>query len=103
MNLNRVFLEKIFWGVLLIVIAVSLIVVWVTGWSILLIVPLVLLGAGIWVVATGPSYFHFAWGVVMASSGGLWLLHGYFSLSLYIVAAAFLTVIGVLVIAGSRK
>jgi hypothetical protein len=103
MELNRAFLEKIFWGVLLIVIAVSLIVVWVIGWSILLIVPLVLLGAGIWMVVTGPSYYNRAWGVVIASIGGLWLLRGYFSLSLYIIAAAFLIVIGLLVIAGSRK
>lgn len=102
MESGQPFLEKIFWGILLIVIAAALIVVWYTGLPVLLVVPLVLLGMGIWMVITGASFYNRAWGIAIALIGGLWLVRGFFSLSLYIVAAVFLVVVGVLVIVGSR-
>jgi hypothetical protein len=102
MKSGQPFLEKIFWGVFFVVAAAALVVVWVTGSSIFVVIPLVFLGMGLWMVGTGASFYNRAWGIVVALIGALWLLRGYFSLSLYIVAAGFLVVVGVLVIVGAR-
>ncbi|MBU7010654.1 MAG: hypothetical protein HXS46_08180 [Theionarchaea archaeon] len=103
MNQNQSFLQKISWGVLLLVIAAALILIGVLHMPFLLIVPLILLGMGVWILATGGSYYQRAWGIVVALAGGLWLLHIFTSLSLYILAGVFFAVAGILVILGSRK
>jgi hypothetical protein len=102
MESGQPFLEKIFWGIFLIVSAAALVVVWYTGWSVLLVIPFVLLGMGVWMMVTGAAFYNRAWGIVAALIGALWLVYGFFSLSLYIVVAVFLVAVGVLVIVGSR-
>jgi len=102
MESGQPFLEKIFWGICLIVIAAALVVVWYTGLPGFLVIPFVLLGMGVWMMVTGAAFHYRAWGIVTALIGVLWLVYMFFSLSLYIVAAVFLVVVGVLVIVGSR-
>jgi hypothetical protein len=102
MELNHAFGQNIFWGVLLILIAVSLIVVGFYGYPIFLIIPLVFVGAGVWIVVTGSSFFNRAWGVVIGLVGGLWLVHLFFSVPVVYIAAVFLAALGVLVIVGTK-
>jgi hypothetical protein len=101
MNFDRTFLQKMSWGILLIVIAAALIFVGFSGVSFFFIVPLVLLVMGIWILVTGASFYARAWGVALALFGGLWLLRWTFSVSMYVLASVFLAVIGLLVIVGS--
>lgn len=103
MNSDRANLQNISVGILLIVVAASLIVIGVYGLSLLLVFPVVFLVMGIWILATGASFYVRAWGVVLAVGGGLWLLQWVFPLSLYMTAGIFLAAIGTLVLVGSRK
>lgn len=103
MEFNRANIQNISWGVLLVVVAAALIVIGVSGLSILLIVPVVLLVMGVWIFVTGASYYMRAWGVVLTVAGGLWLSRWLVPVSLYVVAGIFLATIGALVIVGSRK
>jgi hypothetical protein len=101
MNFDRTFLQKMSWGILLIVIAAALIFIGFSGLSFFFIIPLVLLVMGIWVLVTGASFYARAWGVALALFGGLWLLRWTFSVSMYVLAGVFLAFIGLLVIVGS--
>ncbi len=103
MNQTQSSLQRISWGILLLVIAAALILIGVLRIPFLLIVPLILLGMGVWILTTGSSYYQRAWGIVITLAGGLWLLHVFTSLSLYILAGVFFAVTGILVILGSRK
>lgn len=102
MELDHAFGQNIFWGVLLILIALSLIVVAWYGYPLFVIIPVVLVGAGVWTVITGGSFFHRAWGVVIGLIGGLWLAHVFFSVPAVYIVAVFLAAVGVLVIASSK-
>jgi hypothetical protein len=102
MDSNHAFLEKIFWGVFLIILAAGLLLVWIANVPVIMVVPIVLLGMGGWVIITGASFYHRAWGIVLAVIGGLWLLRAYMVFPVYIAAALFLIVVGILVIVGSR-
>ena len=101
MDFDRTFLQKMSWGILLIVVAAALIFVGFSGVSFFLIVPLVLLVMGIWVLVTGASFYGRAWGIALALFGGLWLLRWTYSVSMYVLVSVFLAVIGLLVIIGS--
>ena len=103
MDKNQPFLQKIFWGVFLMVVAAVLILIGVSNLPLLIIIPLVLLVMGIWITVTGDSYFVRAWGIVLAAAGGLWLSQWFFPLSPYVVAGIFLAVAGLLIIVGSTK
>lgn len=103
MDKNQAFLQKITWGVLLIVVAAALISIGILQLPFLIVIPLVLLIMGIWTIATGASFYHRAWGVVLAVAGGLWLSQWFYPLSLYVTGGIFLAVVGLLVIVGSRK
>ena len=96
-------LQNIFWGILIVILAVALISIGILGLPVLMIVPLGLLGTGILILVTGTSYYVRAWGIVMAVAGGLWLSRWVFPLSLVVTAGIFLAVVGVLVIIGSRQ
>ncbi|MBU6996445.1 MAG: hypothetical protein HXS41_07600 [Theionarchaea archaeon] len=102
MDLHHAFLEKIFWGVFLIILAAGLLVVWIANVPVIMVVPVVLLGMGGWVMITGASFYDRAWGIVLAVIGGLWLLRAYIAVPVYIAAALFLIVVGILIIVGSR-
>ncbi|MGC1122068.1 MAG: hypothetical protein WBA22_13340 [Candidatus Methanofastidiosia archaeon] len=102
MDSNHAFLEKIFWGVFLIILAAGLLVVWIADVSVIMVVPTVLLGMGGWMIITGASFYDRAWGIVLAVIGGFWLLRAYIVFPVYIAVALFLVVVGVLVIVGSR-
>jgi hypothetical protein len=102
MDSNHAFLEKIFWGVFLIILAAGLLLVWIADVPAIMVVPIVLLGMGGWVIITGASFYDRAWGIVLAVIGGLWLLRAYIMFPVYIAAAVFLIVVGILVIVGSR-
>ncbi|MBU7046072.1 MAG: hypothetical protein HXS54_06505 [Theionarchaea archaeon] len=103
MEFNQASLQNIFWGILIVIVAVALISIGILGLPVLMIIPFGLLGAGILISVTGTSYYIKAWGIVMAVGGGLWLSRWVYPLSLVVTAGIFLAVIGVLVIVGSRQ
>lgn len=103
MEFNRVVLKKFTWGVLLLVVAAALLFIGVTGTPLIHAIPLVMLVTGIWILVSETSYASQAWGIIIAVAGALWLLTTFFPLSLYVVLGIFLTVVGALVIVGSRK
>jgi len=103
MELNRTSLQNMSWGILIIAVAFSLLLVGVLHIPIMTIIPAVLVIMGIWIVLTSTSFFLRAWGVVLSVAGGLWLLHLVHPLSMYIRAGIFLVILGILVLMGSRK
>ncbi|MBU7015788.1 MAG: hypothetical protein HXS52_06340 [Theionarchaea archaeon] len=102
MDSNHAFLQKIFWGVFLIILAVGLLVVWIAHVPVVMVIPMALLGMGGWMIMTGASFYDRAWGIVLAVVGGLWVLRAYMAFPMYIAAALFFLVVGILVIVGSR-
>jgi hypothetical protein len=103
MNSNRANFQNISVGIFILVIAASLIVIGVTGLSLLFVFPVVFLVMGIWICAAAGPFYVRAWGVALAVGGGLWLVQWIFHISLYVTAGIFLAALGVLVIVGSRK
>jgi hypothetical protein len=103
MEFNQASLQNIFWGILIVIVAATLISIGILGLPVLMIIPFGLLGTGILILVTGTSYYVRAWGIVMAVAGGLWLSRWVFPLSLVVTAGIFLAVIGVLVVVGSRQ
>lgn len=103
MQLNRVSLQNMSWGILIIAVAISLLLVGVVHISMVIIIPVVLLIMGIWIVLTYPSYFPRAWGIILSVAGGLWLLHSVYPLSIYVRTGIFLMIVGILVLIGMKK
>ena len=103
MQLNRASLQDMSWGILIIAVAISLVLVGVVHVSLITIIPIVLLIMGIWIVLTYPSFFPKAWGTILSVAGGLWLLHSVHPLSIYVRVGSFLMVVGILVLMGMKK
>ena len=95
--------QNISWGVLLIVIAAVFILIGISGLSVLMLFPLILLGVGILIAVTGTAYYMRAWGTVIAAAGGLWLSQWFYELPFLVIAGIFLVVVGLLVVLGSGK
>jgi hypothetical protein len=91
------------WGILIMAVAISLLLVGELHLSIIILIPLVLLIMGIWIVSIYTSFFPRAWGIVLSATGGLWLLHSVYPLSIYVRAGIFLVVMGILVLMGTKK
>ncbi len=102
MNLDQISLEKISWGILIIVVAVILIFIGVSGLPGLLALPLLVLGGGLWLFISSRAYHGRAWGAVVALVGALWLSRWFYPLSLYILTGILLAAIGLLIIVGSK-
>jgi hypothetical protein len=103
MEIPRESLQSMSWGVLIIACAVSLLLMGIIHISVFTIIPLVLLIMGLWITVVFPSFIARAWGVILASAGGLWLLHSVYPLIFPVRMGIFLAILGILVLLGTKK